>query len=130
MRKTEPGVSPFWDYIGMKEQIMEEGYAEVRLDITPNVLQRRGSVHGGVLASLIDASVGSAIRSMQSEEQAAATVDLKINYIRPAKGEYLIAKAKLVHRGGTLAVAQAEIFDSNEKLVAVGTATYIILKQK
>lgn len=130
MRKTEPGMSPFWDYIGMKEQIIEDGYAELRIDITPDLLQRRGTVHGGVLATLIDGAVGSAVRSVLSEEEISPTVELKINYLRPAKGEYLIAKSKLYHRGGTLAVGQAEIYDSNENLVAIGTATFMILKKR
>ena len=127
MRKTELGMSPFWDYIGMEEQLIEKGYAELRINITPNLHQRRGSVHGGVLATLIDGAVGSAVRSTLSEDQASATVELKINYFRPAKGDYLIAKAKLIQRGKTIAVGQAEIIDSDERVVAMGTATYMIL---
>jgi uncharacterized protein (TIGR00369 family) len=130
MRKTEPGMSPFWDYIGMKEMKIEEGYAELRIEITPNLHQRRGSVHGGVLATLIDGAVGSAVRSVLSEEEISPTVELKINYLRPATGEYLIAKSKLCHRGRTLAVGQAEIYDSNGDLVALGAATFMILKKR
>jgi uncharacterized protein (TIGR00369 family) len=128
MRKTEPGMSPFWDYIGMIEEKIEEGYAELRIHITPNLLQRRGVVHGGVVATLVDGAVGSAVRSVLSEEQASATVEMKVNYIRPAKGDYLLAKSTLTHRGKTLAVGQAEIFDSQGTLVAIGAATYMILK--
>jgi uncharacterized protein (TIGR00369 family) len=127
MRKTELGMSPFWDYIGMEEQLIEKGYAELRINITPNLHQRRGSVHGGVLATLIDGAVGSAVRSTLSEDQASATVELKINYFRPAKGDYLLAKAKLIQRGKTIVVGQAEITDSDERVVAMGTATYMIL---
>lgn len=127
MRKTEPGMSPFWDYIGMKEQLIEDGYAEIRIDLTPDLHQRRGSAHGGVLASLIDGAVGSAVRSTLLAEQASTTVELKVNYYRPAKGDYLIAKAKMSHRGRTLAVGQAEVFNSEGKIVAMGTATYMIL---
>jgi acyl-CoA thioesterase len=43
MRKTEPGMSPFGDYFGMEEQIIEEEYAELRINITPNLHQRRFS---------------------------------------------------------------------------------------
>ena len=127
MRKTEPGMSPFWDYIGMEEQIIEEGYAELRINITPNLYQRRGSVHGGVLATLVDGAVGSAVRSTLSEEQPSTTVELKVNYFRPAKGDYLIAKAKISHRGKRLVIGQAEIVNSDGSLVAMGTATYMIL---
>lgn len=130
MRKTEPGTSPFWDYIGMTEEKIENGYAEVRINITRNLQQRRGAVHGGVLSSLVDAAAGSAIRSMLAEEQLSATVELKVNYLRPAKGEFMVAKAKLSHLGKTIAVGQAEVFDPKGILVAMGTATYMILKSR
>ena len=128
MRKTEPGISPFWDYIGMTEEMIEEGKAELRLNVTQNLLQRRGVVHGGVISSLVDGAVGSAIRSVLSEEQLSATVELNVNYLRPAKGEYLMAKSKLSHLGKTIAVGQAEIFDPQGTRVAMGKATYMILK--
>jgi acyl-CoA thioesterase len=128
MRKTELGTSPFWDYIGMREEVIENGYAEVRINITDHLKQRRGAVHGGVLSSLVDAVVGSAIRSKLSEDQLSATVELKVNYLRPAIGDYMVAKAKLSHLGKTIAVGQAEIYDPEDRLVAIGTATYMILK--
>jgi uncharacterized protein (TIGR00369 family) len=103
MKRTEPGMSPFWDYIGMRETVIEEGYAEIEIDITSNLHQRRGSVHGGVLASLIDAATDSAVRSTLEGNQASATVEMKINYFRPAYAERLTAEAKLNHRGKTLA---------------------------
>lgn len=124
----EQGVSPFWDYIGMKELKAEDGYAELRLDITQDFLQKRGAVHGGVIATLIDGAIYSAVHSVMSEEEASVTVEMKINYLASAKGEYLIAKSKLFHYGRTLSVGQAEIFDSNDKLVAVGNATFLIFK--
>ncbi|WP_061579831.1 PaaI family thioesterase [Saccharococcus caldoxylosilyticus] len=127
MKRTKPGMSPFWDCIGMRETVMKEGYAEIEIDITSNLHQRRGTVHGGVLASLIDASIGSAVRSTLQGDQASATVEMKINYFRPAYAERLTAKAKLNHRGKTLAVGTAEIIDPNGKAVAAGSATYMIL---
>ncbi|WP_066152039.1 PaaI family thioesterase [Halalkalibacter krulwichiae] len=127
MRRTEPGMSPFWDYIGMEEVEMSEGYAEIKMIIKPEHTQRRGTVHGGVLATLIDAAVGSAVRTTQTEDQSSATIELKINYIRPAKGDYLLAKGKLSHRGKKVQVGTAEIFNSEGKMVAMGSATFMVI---
>jgi uncharacterized protein (TIGR00369 family) len=52
---------------------------------------------------------------------------MKINYFRPAYAERLTAKAKLNHRGKTLAVGIAEIIAPNGKVVAAGSTTYMIL---
>ncbi|MEH7587868.1 PaaI family thioesterase [Priestia megaterium] len=85
-----------------------------------------GGLHGGVIATLIDAAVGSAVRSSLSEEENASTVELKVNYTRPGIGKYLVAKSTLSHRGKTLAVGEVKIEDSSGKLVALGSATYMI----
>jgi uncharacterized protein (TIGR00369 family) len=131
MQDENKHVSPFWAYLGMKEQKMENGYAEVQMNVSPDLLQRRGLVHGGAIATLIDGSIGSAVRTTLSEEEAGtATVELKINYLRPAKGVYLLAKASLYHRGGTLVFGKSEVFDDAGNLIAVGTATFILIKKK
>ena len=118
---------PFWDYIGMKEVQMGDGKSEVRLEIFPDLLQRRGHVHGGVIATLIDASIGSAVRSTLKENEVNATIELKTNYIRPGIGKLLVAKGTVAHRGATLAVGKSEIFDENGKLIAMGSATFMIM---
>lgn len=122
----KPISSPFWDFIGLKEQVAENGYAELHLDIKPELLQRMGNVHGGVIASLVDASIGSAVRSTTGGEPGPATIELKLNYLRPAQGTYLVAKASLYHRGSTTAVGKSEVFDDKGQLIAVGTATFIL----
>lgn len=124
----KPTASPFWEFIGIKEHIAENGYAEVHLDIKPELLQRRGNVHGGVIASLVDASIGSAVRSTTGGDAGPATIELKLNYLRPAQGKHLVAKASLYHRGSTTAVGKSEVYDDKGQLIAVGTATFMMLK--
>jgi len=125
MKRTGKGMIPFWDYIGIEETLLEKGYAELKITIQPQLLQGR-TVHGGVIATLIDAAVGSAVRSSLSEAESASTVELKVNYTRPGIGDYLVAKSTLSHRGTTLAVGEVKIEDSSGKLVALGSATYMI----
>lgn len=127
MRKTEKGMSPFWDYLGMEEKQIGDGKAVLELPLKGELLQRRGSAHGGVLATLIDAAVGSAIRSTLSEEQAAATVDLDVSYLKPGKGTHLIAKGSLIHKSRTMAFGTAEIYDETGQMVVYGKATYKLL---
>lgn len=122
--------SPFWNYIKMSEILKENGKSEVRIEVFDDLLQRRGSVHGGVIATLIDASIGTAVRSLLKDGEGSATVEMKVNYIRPAKGAFLLGKGSISHRGGTLVVGQSEIFDDEGRLVAMGTGTFIIIKKK
>jgi len=123
---------PFWEHVGMKEAAARpgEGYAEVRLDVTPQVMNPHGVVHGGALATLVDGSVGAALRTVVDPSAMYSTVELKINYLRPAKGSWLVAKASLYHRGGRTAVGKSEIYDEGGTLVAVGMATYMIFSER
>ncbi|WP_375337631.1 PaaI family thioesterase [Domibacillus sp. PGB-M46] len=97
-----------------------------KIELFPDLFNFSGSVHGGVLASLIDISIGSAVRSPLYENQRFSTVELKINYIKPANGSFLLAKSSLLNRGATLVVGTSEISNDQNQLVAIGTATFFI----
>lgn len=123
--------SPFWDHIQIEEVSAENGVAHIQCHVSENLLNFSGFVHGGVLASLIDAAIGSAVRStLDLSIQTSATVDLNIKYIKPGTGPTLHAKASLTNKGRTLVVGTSEIFDENNVLVAIGSATFMILKKK
>src|SRR5699024_7387479 len=97
--------------------------SHLQCHIFEDLLNSAGVVHGGALATLVDAAIGSAVRStLDLTVQHSATVDLNVKYIKAGRGTTLTAKASLDHRGGTLAVGHAEIFDDEQKLVAVGSA--------
>jgi len=124
--KHRRSVSPYWDYIGMREVELNNGTSIVELPVIYEITQRRGTVHGGVLASLVDAAVGAAIRSLLPSGQSAVTVELKLNYIRPASGTKLIGRGKVINKGKTIAVGEAQVIDDQGKVVAAGMATFMI----
>jgi uncharacterized protein (TIGR00369 family) len=70
-------------------------------------------VHGGVLATMADISMGFAAFTLVSETQAVVTVDLKINYINPGIGQTLKAKAQVYKTGSKLIFCKTEIFAVN-----------------
>jgi len=119
--------SPFLDHMGIEVLARSDGYSELRLPVREHLLNSRSTVQGGVLATLIDAAVGSAVSSTLEPGQEMVTVELKINYLHPGKGEYLIARGRMHHRGRTLAVGIAEIENPEGKKVAMGTATFMML---
>ncbi|PWA07799.1 PaaI family thioesterase [Pueribacillus theae] len=132
MRNNESEVipSPYWKFIGLREVELRDGTARIELPVKEELLQRRGTVHGGVIASLIDASVGASIRSLLSNNQSAATVEMKVNYIRPGVGNLLIGKGKVVSLGKTIAVGEAKIVNESDKVIASGMATFMIFTKE
>jgi len=121
--------SSYWELLGMEFLDHGPGYARLRLFVKEEILQSFRVVHGGAIASLVDTAVGVAlIHGITPEEESVSTVEMKVNYLAPVyKGE-LIAEAKIVKQGRTIAVGTAEVKDASGNLVAIGTVTYMIIR--
>jgi len=84
-----------------------------------------GSVHGGVLASMVDISMLVAMfAQMREGEEPAGTADLNISYLRQALGERIYATAKVVKRGRMLSNIEVDITDAEDRLCARGRVLY------
>jgi len=89
-----------------------------------------GTVHGGVMATLLDSALGCAVQSMLPAGTSYTTLELKVNYLRPitTKTGTVYAEGKLIHLGGRIATAEGRLTDADGKLYAHGTTTCIILR--
>ena len=116
---------PFLEKIGIGDTTVEDGTVEVRVPYDES--NTNGAVvHGGVMATLVDASVAGAIHSAAEatlEEMNPVTIDLNVNYHAPVTAGDIVASAEIVDIGRTIAVGAAEVRNEGE-LVATGTATY------
>ena len=101
--------------------------------------ERTQNLHGGVIASVMDITGSLAVFSnlvYKSKKQTVQekikritrinTIDLRIDYLRPAAGDSFVATGYLLRTGRKVAVARMELHNDEEKLVAVGTGSYII----
>ncbi len=86
-----------------------------------------GSVHGGLLAALVDMAMLEALIPMfRSGEQAVGTAELNISFLRPALGEHVYAEATVVKKGRQLAVTEVSILDEEGRVCARGRTTYVL----
>lgn len=124
--KANLALAPFHDWL--KPELLEvtDVGAKVRLTIRPEFarLRGRGEVHGGLLASLIDITGYAAAASKAL--RTCATIDLRIDYLRPAAGMVLEASATLVKLGRTITVVDVKVFDDSGKTVAEGRGAYLM----
>ncbi|WP_027355774.1 PaaI family thioesterase [Desulfofundulus thermocisternus] len=112
-----------WKYIGMEIIRNAEGQPGVHVRNSESLKQIYGSVHGGIIATAVDAAVAVAVNSAIGKDYGAATVELKVNFLYPVVDSDIFAFARLV-KEGNLMVGTAEVFDNQGQLVAIGTATY------
>jgi uncharacterized domain 1 len=103
-----------------------EGKIQVSLEINDNLKQFYGNIHGGVIAGLLDSSIAVVVNQQLGPGEGATTVEMKINYLRPANKGTLRAEGRVIQKGRKIVVGQCEIRDDAENLVAFGTATFMI----
>ena len=111
---------------GFRVVAIQPGYAEVALPRRDDLLQFFGHFHGGVITALADQAAGMAVTSGLPRGRIGVTVELKINFLEPASGAELLARAKTLKMSGSIGVATVEIFSKDgarETLCAFCTAT-------
>lgn len=86
-----------------------------------------GSVHGGLLATMVDIVMLEALSATrQPGDQFAGTAELSISYLRPALGKRVFAEATVIKKGRSLAVSEVSITDEQGRLCARGRTTYAL----
>ena len=111
---------------GFRIVAVEPGSAEVALPRRPDLLQFFGHFHGGVIAALADQAAGMAVTSSLPSGKIGVTVEIKVNFLAPADGSELVARAKTLKVSGSIGVATVEVFsrsETSETLCAFCTAT-------
>ena len=89
-----------------------------------------GTVHGGMMATLLDSALGCVVQSMLPAGISYTTVELKVNYLRPitVKTGTVYCEGKIIYVGGRIATAEGRLTDGEGKLYAHGTTTCLILR--
>jgi len=121
---------PFSALLGAEITQFGNGQAELRIAVTDKLRQQQGFVHGGVLSYAADNALTFAGGSVLGP--AVVTAEFKINYVRPALGELLIAKAMVVYAGKRQAVCRCEVInisEGHESLCALAQGTISALSQ-
>jgi uncharacterized protein (TIGR00369 family) len=116
--------------MGLKGKFVGENEYEFCVPITAFMLNRAGIVHGGITATLADSTMGSLInKRLPKGYIGAVTTEMKVNYLTPGRGEYLISRAKLLHMGKTLATATCEIKNEKGRLITYTTGTFYMIRR-
>lgn len=119
-------IQGFPAYCGFEVDRVAYGRFETRLKIRPDHRQQDGFVHAGVIATMADHTAGYAAYTTVSEEFRILTVEFKINYFRPAAGEAVVCRSKVINNGKKIIVSESEVFSisgGREQLVSKAMVT-------
>lgn len=109
--------------LGMTMDHFEPGYARVSMPVTDALRNPAGTLHGGVFCDLADHAMGVAFFCMLDDGEAMTTLELKINYLRPAVRGVITAEARVVNRGKTTGLVECDVRDEQNRLLARASST-------
>jgi uncharacterized protein (TIGR00369 family) len=118
--------SPIHRTMGLTLEVCGPGRVVVHYDGAPSVENRAGHIAGGALAEMIDSAVVQASLTMLGPQAMTATLEMKVNFIRPGHPGALATYAEIDHLGRTTAVGHARSKDESGRVIALGLVTVSI----
>jgi uncharacterized protein (TIGR00369 family) len=119
---------PYVEDLGVRCEELGNGYAVVRWKYDERWLRPGGYVFGGMLMTLADMAIYYAILSVVGLKPMAVTNELKINFLRPAVGADVLARAEVLKVGRRIVYGEIRLFLAGqpEKLIAHATSSYVL----
>ncbi len=121
---------PVAQLVGFRLLSAEGGQAVWELEAGPQHANPMGTVHGGVLCDIADAAMGMALASQLGEGETFATLELKINFLKPFWNGRLRAVGRVVRPGRTISLVECDVLDDQERLVARASSTCMTLRRE
>jgi uncharacterized protein (TIGR00369 family) len=119
--------SPYFSLLSMEIKDLQWGTCLLEVELGEKHLQPFGKVHGGAIASVVDAAAFWAVFPQVEKGMGLTTVEMKLNYLAPAEKGKLVAQGRSIKMGRTLALGETYIRNGEGALVAHGTATMMVV---
>ena len=136
MRKVMEEHIAFNKLLGLKVESFDAAAPKLRFDMRPELVGNpaRQILHGGVISATLDVAGGFAIMLSLAADMTGiptsfpniGTIDLRVDYLRPGRGKYFVATARIVRKGKRIAVTHMELHNDAGELIATGGAAYVV----
>ncbi len=123
----------FIEYCQFKAEIIKKGYFQSRVRIEEHHRQQDGFIHAGVMATMADHTAGYSAFTTVSKDFQILTIEFKINFLRPAFGDALVCRSRVIREGSRIVISESEVFDirgEEETLVAKAMVTLMVVNKE
>jgi uncharacterized protein (TIGR00369 family) len=121
---------PFLTHLKILTETLGKGTATLSLPVEKHLTNSLGTVHGGVIMSLLDVALCTAARTLHPESLGVITINLSTSFIGGGSGSKLIADARVMKDGKSMSFVEAEAKNADGSLVAKAVATVRVLKKE
>jgi len=132
---------PFNRVLGLRVESLKLEKVKLKFEMKEKFVGNyiQNILHGGVISSVLDATggitatigtlqkmVGYPIKEIKKGITKVGTIDLRVDYLRPGRGDYFISTGSIMRAGRKVSVTRMELHNDKNLLIAVGTGTYIV----
>ena len=110
------------------EAVRGSGRFRVQFDGSQQLTNFQGNIQGGFVAAMLDDTLGPALATTLAADEFCPTIELKVNFLKPARPGVLIGDGRVVHRGGSIAFLEGTLSNSEGEMVATATSTARIVR--
>ena len=114
---------PFVQHLKIHTDTLGKGEARLSLPIEPHLTNSLGTVHGGVIMSLLDVALCTAARTLHPDSVGVVTIDMSTSFIGGGSGARLVAEARVLKDGRSMSFVEGEARNEDGTLVAKAIAT-------
>jgi len=110
-----------FEYLPREALDADKEVCRVSFPMSDMLKNPQGSLHGGVMATVMDISMGHLVNKVAGP---GATIEIKVQYMRPVTEGIVMCEGRFTRRGRSLAFMESHLYDANGKLAALATATW------
>jgi uncharacterized protein (TIGR00369 family) len=121
---------PFLTHLRIVTDALGKGTAQLSLPVEAHLTNSLGTVHGGVIMSLLDVALCTAARTLHPESVGVITINLSTSFIGAGGGARLLADARVLKDGRSMSFVEAEAKNEDGTIVAKAIATVRVLKKE
>ena len=120
VRQANEDLGPFNRLVGLRVDGVTPGRSRVVCPIRPELCNPRGSVHGGMSATLLDVAAGIAAIYASGEPRPMVTQSASVHYLRPLTGSLMRAEGQVIKAGRKTCLVRADLFDDQQRRCCTG----------
>jgi uncharacterized protein (TIGR00369 family) len=121
-------VGPLADALGIVNEVQEPGHARMRLEVDSAWHNPNGTLHGGVIYTLIDYSMGGAVQVSLPPGEFCTSIDVTVSYLAAVRDGTLTVETQVLKQGRNVAFTESKVTDGEGRLVATGSGSMFILR--
>lgn len=111
-----------WQHMNFEVQSINKGFVSLKLTNREEFNNIKGTIHGGIIAALLDTTMGMTARTMLKGSP--VTIQLNIQYVKPVINETIFSKSKMINISRQVCFLEGQIFDGADNLIAFATGSF------